>query len=186
MQEIVFLDTECTGLDLDADIWEFAAVRRHPDGTESELHLFIAHDTVKAARLPEPFRTDYLTRCPDADNLVSERVAARRIAEFIGYGAVVVGAMPTFDSQRLATLFGRHRMGAPGWLYTVVDVCALAAGYLRAKGQSVGLPVRLEHVARQLGIDADEFPRHTAAGDVAFVQAIFDRCSVPSLAIAAA
>ena len=53
MRELVFLDTECTGLDQDADIWEFGAIRRHADGAESRLHIFIAHDETKAARLPK-------------------------------------------------------------------------------------------------------------------------------------
>src|SRR5205814_1988195 len=35
---LVFLDTETTGLDVDHGhgIWEFAAIRREPDGTETE------------------------------------------------------------------------------------------------------------------------------------------------------
>jgi DNA polymerase III epsilon subunit-like protein len=178
--ELVFLDTECTGLDLDADIWEFAAVRRRTDGSRSQLHLFIAHDSAKALRLPEPFRTDYATRCPtEVADLVPQREAAIRIAEYIGINAVVIGAVAAFDSQRLAVLFARHRMAPPRWLYTVVDVCALAAGYLRAQGQSVQFPVHVERVSRRLGIDADQYARHTALGDVTFVEAIFDRCMEP-------
>ena len=41
---LVFLDTETTGLALDDDIWEFAAIRREPDGTEARLHLFERRD----------------------------------------------------------------------------------------------------------------------------------------------
>jgi DNA polymerase III epsilon subunit-like protein len=180
MRELVFLDTECTGLDHEADIWEFAAVRRHTDGTESRLHIFIEHDDAKAAQLPKSFRADYLERCPDPDKLVPQRKAAMMIAEFIDYDAVVVGAVAAFDSQRLATLFARHRMGTPAWLYTVVDVCALAAGYLRALGESVEFPAHVESVGRRLGIEAEDYPRHTALGDVEFVQAIFDRCNQPA------
>ena len=177
MRELVFLDTECTGLDLDADIWEFAAVRRHVDGSRSELHMFIEHNPVKAARLPEPFHTDYTTRCPaDADELVPQRTAVMRIAEFIGNNAIVVGAVATYDSQRLAVLFNRHRMPPPPWLYTVVDVCALAAGFLRAQGEPVEFPVHVDRVARRLGVEADDYERHTAMGDVKFVEDIYNRC----------
>jgi len=179
MRELVFVDTECTGLDLDADIWEFAAVRRHSDGSRSQLHLFVAHDPAKAARLPEPFRTDYLTRCPDVAGLVPQREAAIRIAEFIGINSVVVGAVAAFDSQRLAMLFDRHRMAPRPWLYTVVDVCALAAGYLRAQGQLVEFPLHVEQLGRHLGINANLYERHTAMGDIAFVEDIFNHCVQP-------
>jgi hypothetical protein len=68
-------------------------------------------------------------------------------------------------------------MAPPSLLYTVVDVGVLAAGHLRAQGEPVEFPVHVERVARRLGIDAEDYPRHTALGVVAFVQAIFDRCT---------
>ncbi|MGD9621776.1 MAG: hypothetical protein AB7G47_18695 [Mycolicibacterium sp.] len=110
--------------DRNADIWEFGAVRRHVDGSRSRLHMFVEHDPVKAVRLPEPFHTDYTRRCPvNRDDLVPQRTAAIEIYEFIGGDPIVVGAVVTFDSHRLAVLFGRHRIPQPRWLYTVVDVC---------------------------------------------------------------
>ena len=179
MSEVVFLDTECTGLGHDADIWEFAAVRRYADGSRSELHMFIEHDKAKAARLRKPFHTDYVMRCPvDAAELVPQRTAVMRICEFIGYDAVVVGAVAAFDSQRLAVLFARHRMPPPPWLYTVVDVCALGAGYLRAQGEFVKLPARVEQIGHRLGVDTAGYDRHTAMGDVYLVEDIFDRCAL--------
>jgi hypothetical protein len=180
MRELVFLDTECTGLDRDADIWEFGAIRRHADGTESRLHIFIAHDETKAARLPRSFRADYLSRCPETDSLVPQHKAAMMIAEFIGDDAVVIGAVAAFDSHRLAVLFDRHRLGTPSWLYTVVDVNALATGYLRALGEPVAFPAQVESVGRRLGVNAEDYPRHTALGDASFAQAIFDRCTKPA------
>ena len=178
MTDFVFVYTECTGLDLDADVWEFAAVRRRADGSRSQLHMFVAHDPAKAIRLPEPFRTDYATRCPvDATELVPQRQAAARIVEFIGINTVVVGAVPTFDSQRLAVLFARHRLPPPRWLYTVIDVCALAAARLWAQGQPVQLPLHIDRLSLQLGINADHYARHTALGDIAFVEDVFDHCT---------
>lgn len=179
MTDAVFLDTECTGLGHDADIWEFAGVRRHVGGSRSELHMFIEHDKAKAARLPKAFHADYAARClVDTAELVPQRTAARRIWEFIGYDAVVVGAVVAFDSQRLAALFSRHRMPPPPWLYTVVDVCALGAGYLRARGEAVEFPAQVEEIGRRLGIDVDGYERHTAMGDALFVEDIFDRCTL--------
>ncbi|MCH9668431.1 MAG: hypothetical protein K0U76_13920 [Actinomycetia bacterium] len=177
MRELVFLDTECTGLQFDAEIWELAAIRRHADGSQSRLHLFVEHDTAKAHRLPEPFHSDYDARCPvDPGDLVPQPEAVRKIMEFIGNDAIVVGAVPAYDSQRLAVLFDRHHMRTPCWLYTVVDVCALAAGRLRAQGEPIEFPVCIDRVAHRLGIDPRRYSRHTALGDALFVEAIFDRC----------
>lgn len=177
MHELVFLATGCTGVDVDADIWEFAAVRRHADGAESQLRLFIEHDASKAARLPTSFRTDYLTRCPDGGKLVPQRMAAAMIAEFISDDCVIVGAAPALVSQHLAALFTGHRITPPTSLYTVLDVCALAAGHLQAQGQPVQFPAHAEDMAARLGMDPEDYPRHTALDDVDFVQAIFDRCT---------
>lgn len=37
MTDIVFLDTETLGLDHDAPVWEFAAIRRQASGTETSV-----------------------------------------------------------------------------------------------------------------------------------------------------
>ena len=52
MTRIAFMDTETTGLGLDDDIWEFAAIVREPDGTETGHHMFIQHDTQRCNALP--------------------------------------------------------------------------------------------------------------------------------------
>jgi hypothetical protein len=177
IRDVTFLDTECTGLDLDADIWEFAAVRLRADGSRHELHMFIAHDPAKATALPEPFRTDYATRCPkDIAELVPQDEAVARITAFVGINSVVVGATPAYDSQRLAVLFGRYCRRAPSWINTMIDVCALAVGHLWASGQRVDFPLYADRLGHQLGVFASDFRRHTAMGDVVFVETIFKRC----------
>ncbi|MBX7435489.1 hypothetical protein JDV09_25840 [Mycobacterium sp. Y57] len=116
--------------------------------------MFVEHDPAKAVRLPEPFYSDYNVRCPvDSADLVPQRKAAMKIAEFVGYEAIVIGAVPTSDSHRLAVLFDRHQMRTPPWLYSVVDVCALAAGRSCAQGELVEFPVCVDRVAQRLGID---------------------------------
>jgi hypothetical protein len=47
--ELVFVDTECTGLRPDDAIWEFAGLRRYRDGSSSWLHILIEHDEMRAA-----------------------------------------------------------------------------------------------------------------------------------------
>ena len=81
---VAFVDTETVGLDWGPDvIWEFAAIRREPDGREDELHLFIEHNEALVAAMPEEFRTDHDARYP-ADGAMSRARAARAIAMFLG------------------------------------------------------------------------------------------------------
>jgi len=44
VSDIVFMDTETLGLDPCAPVWEFAAIRRAPNGVEQQYHCFIDHD----------------------------------------------------------------------------------------------------------------------------------------------
>ena len=63
MSDLVFMDTETLGLELDSPIWEFAAIRREPGGQESRLHMFINHNPARMSiDLPESFRADYEKR----------------------------------------------------------------------------------------------------------------------------
>jgi hypothetical protein len=174
MSDAAFVDTECTGLRPDDEIWEFAGLRRYADGSSSWLHMLIEHDEIRAATgLPEPFRSQYLARRGSPEERWPRKRAALAIAEFLG-DAVMVVAVPTFDSLHLTALLHRYRILAPN-LYQVVDVEALAGGYLAAKGQRVGVPLDGERLSRELGVDPGRYERHTAVGDVKWVRDLYDR-----------
>ncbi|MCZ2261387.1 hypothetical protein [Isoptericola sp. QY 916] len=136
---LVFLDTETTGLALDDDIWELAAIRRNPGGDDYELHMFIQHDTNKCARLPESFFTDHLRRFPAHDRAWTRRTAAAAINAFLEphpkHGPVhIVGAVPNFDTERISLLL-RAELGErirDPWHYHLIDVENLAIGALVA------------------------------------------------------
>jgi hypothetical protein len=179
---LVFMDTETTGLSLDDDVWEFAAIRREPDGSTRTVHLFLRHDTRKCRSLPESFLADHQARFPSShtaewhpDALSVER-AARQIAE-ITAGAHVVGAVPNFDTERLALLLGRHGW-TPEWHYHLIDVENLAVGYLAAlrlkTSDALAPPWDSEILSSAVGIDPDQFERHTALGDAQWAMAIYD------------
>lgn len=72
---ILFIDTETTSLDRKADIWEFAGVRRNPDGSTEELHLFIEHSKAECSTLPESFLADHRARFPHHPATRREAVA---------------------------------------------------------------------------------------------------------------
>jgi hypothetical protein len=182
MSALVFMDTETTGLTLDDDIWEFAAIRREPDGRETQYHLFLDHDKAKCRALPDEFLRDHQARWnPDlaATNL---RLAAECIAGLFIDRPHVVGAVPNFDTERLALLLRRYGC-EPGWHYHLIDVENLAVGFLAglaARGDlDVGLamqdpPWDSDALSRAVGVDPDQFARHTAMGDAEWARAIYD------------
>lgn len=189
---VVFLDTETTGLSLDDDIWEFAAIRREPDGQERAFHLFIQHDSIKCARLPESFREDHVARFPSCGSslVVSRYRAAVAIHNITSGRAHIVGAVPNFDTERLARMFDAAGVSMPEWHYHLIDVENLAVGWLHgrygprdggrpveAEGEAVALPWDSDALSAAVGVDPDQFDRHTAMGDVRWSMAIYDACT---------
>ncbi len=188
---LVFLDTETTGLTLDDDIWELAGIRRDPDGTETELHLFIDHDWKKCRDLPESFREDHLARFPGHNQSMSRNQAAHRIFEFLyptedGDRAHVVGAVPNFDTEHISRLL-RSEIGAhtrDPWHYHLIDVENLAVGYIAGRASRgdfdaglamPGLPWNSDDLSRAIGVEPPTDERHTAMGDARWAMAIYDR-----------
>lgn len=189
MSDIVFMDTETLGIDIAAPIWEFAAVRRLALGddiaAEKSLHLFIRHHAPPwLDGFPEEFARDYHERYSDRD-AVSQLEAAQRISEFMQGRPHVVGAVPSFDTERIAHQWLRpNRMPAP-WHYHLIDVENLVVGYLRSVRHEPDAPRdqidRLttppwssDLLSEAIGINPDAFDRHTAMGDVRWTQAQYD------------
>lgn len=170
---IVFLDTETTGLSLTDDIWEFAAIYREPSGDEYRLHLFIEHDPVKAAALPESFRAD-LARRFDPAKAYTQKNAALLIHDFLDLKPHIVGACPNFDTERLAILLRRHGF-EPAWHYHLIDVENLAVGYLAAIGKPLSPPWDSNELSAAIGVDPEHFSRHEAMADAEWARAIYDR-----------
>lgn len=203
MTAVVFLDTETTGLELDADVWELAAIRREPDGKETSLHLFIEHDLDKCRRLPDPFQADHRKRFPridphDPDPLTDGHISPVAARSYAGYALGklladrphLVGAVPDFDAWRLEPILQEAGM-TERWHYHLIDVETLVVGFLHGRyGTFTGPPVEAEGEAIQLpwdsnklslavGVDPALFARHTAMGDVLWAQALFDAVTKP-------
>lgn len=191
MSDIVFMDTETLGLDIASPIWEFAAVRRYEDGTEGQLHLHIRHHaTPWLADFPEEFARDYHARYSDRDS-VSQLRAAELIVAFMAGRPHIVGAVPSFDTERIAhQLLRPNRIREP-WHYHLIDIENVVVGYLRGErrvgiddgmpehiGNSIGrltsLPWSSDHLSNAVGVNPDDFERHTAMGDVRWVMAQWD------------
>jgi hypothetical protein len=183
---LVFMDTETTGLSLDDDIWEFAAIRREPDGTETELHLLIQHARAKCERLPQSFREDHEKRWSDVRSVPADQ-AALSIHDLFTHPHSdvkphVVGAVPNFDTERLAAMLTAFGFAVP-WHYHLIDVENLAVGYLAGRAShgdlDAGLaipflPWKSDDLAAALGVTITEDERHTARGDARWAMRIYD------------
>ena len=173
---LVFLDTETLGLGLDDPIWEFAAIRREDDGTETRYHW---HLTDGAGRSPEPpddfpesFLSDFHNRY-GGQALLTPGLARYHLERhvFREDRPHVVGAVPNFDTERIA-----HQLGASGWHYHLIDIENLAVGWLAGRGLPLPpLPWDSNDLSRAVGVDPDDYRRHEAMADVEWARAIYDR-----------
>jgi hypothetical protein len=179
MSDLVFVDTETLGIESNSPVWEFAAIRRSYHGkgfSEKKYHCFIEHRPWPHLKwLPDEFKVDYLKRYRHAapGDIVSKKQAADIIDEAT-QGAHVVGAVPNFDTERLARLLYRNGIKPPAWHYHLVDVENLIVGYLAAKGELMQPPWKSDDLSRAIGVEPKNFERHTAMGDVKWIRAQYD------------
>jgi hypothetical protein len=182
MTALLFLDTETTGLTLEDDIWEFAAIRRESDGSQFEHHYFLQHDTQKCVRLPEAFLADHQLRFPASHDgkWHPDTIRPWRLAEVLGQltddRPHVVGAVPNFDTERLERLAAREKYPAPRWHYHLIDVETLAVGRLCAEPiNPIELPWDSDDLSRACGVEPPgEGERHTAMGDARWAMRLYD------------
>lgn len=123
--------------------------------------------------------------------------AAKLLKNFLTGRPHIVGAVPNFDTERIAHQILRPNGIGELWNYHLIDVENLAVGRLHAQLELVEAmttanhPIRIagpEHLLRQLlqlpwnsndvsralGVDPDLFDRHTAMGDVQWCMAQYD------------
>lgn len=175
----VFLDCETLGLDRHAPIWEFAAIRIEDDGVESErehfqiLHDPHAHGIDWLATLPEWFQRDYAARFK-ASTALTPAEAAHRVSKIVRGGAVIAGSNPGFDMERLTDLLAVFDL-EPEWHYHPCDVPTMAIGWLSSlSGLTPGRPWKSNELSELVGVDPDNYKRHTAMGDVEWCRDLYD------------
>jgi len=190
---VCFVDTETTGLDPDRHpIWNVALIE--PDGHEWEWFLPVDLTTADAVALNigryhdrHPSGSLMTTRnMGDRPRLTDVGTFARDFAR-ITWGAHLAGAVVSFDEERLRRLLRANGV-CPGWHYHIVDVEALAAGWLahkwggledspddevRAKAVLHKPPWNSTDLSRAVGVHPENFERHTAVGDARWAKAIY-------------
>lgn len=189
---LVFMDTETTGVHRDRQVWEVAMIRRDDKG-QMERQFFVAVDLsaadpfgLRVGRFYERHPRGVVLSQGGGDPRIVEAPlnrttymhpfdAACSVARWT-HGAHIVGAVPNFDTESLSGLLVKHML-TPAWHYHLIDVENLAAGYLAHKRPHPGgipLPWDSNEISRAVGVDPDQFERHTAMGDVRWAMAIYD------------
>lgn len=191
MSRLVFIDTETTSLRPDRRAWEIGLIERTPDG-DAEHRWFVDADQLDLGNA-DPFALKiggFYERHPEYNGTVSavladEDYVLHRV-ERLTRGAHMVGAVPNFDAEVLGTRMRAHGI-APSWHYHLIDVEALAVGFLSAGDDLAENPLLLpwssDELTSRLGLSpvpAEE--RHTALGDARWARAIYDRVTGTYLA----
>lgn len=170
MGSLAFVDTETTGLDSELhEIWEVGLIVDEKEfvwqlpvdlGRADPVALRIGH-------FMEPGR-----RFAESDLTPQRYFAARFAAET--RGRHLVGAVVSFDEERLRKLL-RANGACPEWHYHLIDVEALAVGYLAGLGVDLSLPWNSDDLTERLGLTIpDESERHTALGDARWAKSIYE------------
>jgi len=153
MSRICFVDTETTSLRHDRRAWEIGIIERvpvtvkHPDGPDTsstedrEHHWFIDADDLDLANA-DLFSLNigrFYERHPqyqlDHEALWSATAAegdALREIEAVTRGAHLVGAVVSFDADVLGQRMRAHGI-CPSWHYHLIDIEALAVGWLNGR-----------------------------------------------------
>jgi DNA polymerase III epsilon subunit-like protein len=195
---IVAIDTETTSLRADRRAWEIGIIARvpvvvkHPDGPDTyetedrEHHWFIDADhldlggadlmSLKIGRFFDRHPQHRLDREFSYSDVEDEGDTLREV-EAITRGAHLVGAVVSFDAEVLGNRMREHGI-CPSWHYHLIDVEALAVGYLAAgsrhPAQSLTPPWKSDDLSRLLGVTVSEEDRHTALGDAKWAMRIYD------------
>jgi hypothetical protein len=188
MTRLCFLDTETSSLDPDrGEVYEIGLIVRDSGSPlELEWRWWLPIDLGKAdpmslkvgrffERRPPQSRTwsGALQWAPDSGKV--EQAAVGEVAASVmelTADAHLVGAVPSFDAAFLTPLLRKWGC-CPAWHYHLVDVEALAAGLVQAEP-----PWNSGDLSRKVGVEPDQFDRHTALGDARWARAIYDAVMV--------
>lgn len=194
---LCFIDTETTSLRPDRRAWEVAIIHRTKVGSDWEGVWHIAEQDLDLAQADlfslkiggfyerhyeawnrtllfpgEPVVEPKFKPLPEYSALLN--------IEAITRGAHLVGNVPGFDAEVLANRMRAHGI-LPSWHYHLIDIESMIVGYLWGDADTISpdsgvmdLPWNSEDLSRAIGVNPEDFERHTALGDAKWVRAQWD------------
>lgn len=180
---VAFVDTETTGLDpLRHPIWEIAIIT---DDDEWVSQVRLRDYELKLAD-PIALEINHFHERYDAETALPVEVAAEIIERRL-QGRHIVGAVPSFDEERIRLLCnlqlraGRPPDGRYPWHYHLIDVEAMVVGWLARAEAREGVPVRpalpwdSSKLSLAVGVDPAVFePKHSALADARWAKAMYE------------
>ena len=196
--KIAAIDCKTTSLRHDRRAWEIAVITREPGKPDREMAWFIAAEDLDLgnADLMSLKIGRFHERHPryaagGSVQITHREYAALRAVETRTRGAHLVGAVPNFDAEVLGNRMRAHGI-CPSWHYHLVDIEALATGWLHrhaawlenrestieeatALREIARPPWTSDDLTRALGVKpATEEERHTALGDARLAMRAYD------------
>lgn len=196
-----YVDLETDGLHHGRQIYEIAIIRRDfkeaGGWTETTFETFVhvagfslSDDYgIKVGgfydRHPQGREMTGKPPIPGAE-VMSRKTAALKVHQLL-HGVHLVGVNPTFDATTLSALLRAEGLPSEPWHYHLIDLGAMAYGYLTARGEHVDIPWRSYQLAQDCGVElAAEADRHTALADAEWAKRWHDTLTGRTAAEAAA
>jgi DNA polymerase III epsilon subunit-like protein len=197
MTRLCFIDTETTSLRPDRRAWEVGLIVRDGRGAGEEYRWFVRAGDLDLGNA-DPFALKvgrFYERHPDysaaaaSQGCVPEEYVLTQV-EQLTRGAHLAGAVVSFDAGVLGTRMRAHGI-LPSWHYHLIDVEALAAGWLHRnaavlENRQATLeegswqrhlatpPWSSDELSAALGVTVSDEDRHTALGDAKWAMALYD------------
>lgn len=182
---ICFVDTETTGLIPDRHpIWEVGCIMRWGTDDPDEERRWLLPVTEEQLNQADPVAmgiSGFPSRHPQGQaytgkekvtSLSDFAIAFRNLTS----NAHLVGAIPSFDEERLRRdIFGSVGQ-MHGWHYHIIDVESMAVGYLVGQGyvDARRLPWDSKKLSEALGLRTEDYEVHTALGDARWARDMYD------------
>lgn len=169
---ISFVDVETTGLDPDLhQIWEVAITRVDHQGRDESMSWFLPVDLSRADPVSLDIGQFYSRHPSQPDSHPKVGADGRTTSSLDRFAAQfarltrnthLAGMVVSFDEERLRKLL-RANGQCPAWHYHIVDIEAMCAGRL-----GWNPPWDSTNLSKAMGVNPEDYERHTAAGDVAW------------------
>lgn len=178
MPDLVFVDTETTGLDSSVhEMYEVALTKTDLEGElKDSVYYWIVPQRLHLANPQALTIGNYYNRkkrepCDARIRGTRRREIAEEIAVFT-QGVHLVGCNPHFDANFIAA-FLKEEQHVPVWHHRMIDLESMAIGIEPDEAQ--GVPMGLTDLCECFDVVIPDEDRHTAQGDVEATRELYFR-----------